>query len=109
MCPDEDRAIEAVLPFTLVTRCQRSATIAPERSVDRKLPGASEARAYLVLFRLRAPPLATPLRVLLAGMGLGAAVDIVIGLATGSAGVGLHGAFWNAVAFTLLIESRIGE
>jgi FtsH-binding integral membrane protein len=46
-------------------------------------------------------------KVLLSGLGFGVVVATVIGLATGSPQLGLHGAFWIALVFTLWIESRM--
>jgi hypothetical protein len=42
-------------------------------------------------------------------VGFGLVVGTVIALATGSAQVGLHAAFWISVVFTMWLDTRIAE
>jgi hypothetical protein len=48
-------------------------------------------------------------KVLMGGVGFGIALAGAIGLATGSAQVGLHGGFWVSIVFMFWLESRISS
>jgi hypothetical protein len=50
-----------------------------------------------------------PLKILFASVGFGLAAATGIALATGSAQLGLHAAFWLGLVFTMWIEARIPE
>jgi hypothetical protein len=46
---------------------------------------------------------------MLGGAGFGLVLASLIALATGSAQVGLHGAFWLSLVFMMWLDSRIPE
>jgi hypothetical protein len=48
-------------------------------------------------------------KIVLGGAGFGLAVASGIALATRSAQVGLHGAFWLSLVFMMWLDSRIAE